>query len=284
MTSPIKRNRKSQDELDHILSTIQDILSKEETQISIRHLYYRLVGLHLIEKTEQEYSGLCGHLAKWRRTGEIPWQSFSDSTRLKIIPSTFDSVSDILGTAADTYKRNMWQTQDVHLEIWCEKDAMTSVITPITEKYCVPLFVARGFASLTSLYDAANTFKRVIATGKRVIVYHLGDFDPSGIAAGESMVKSMRDDFNVDIQFERLAVTQEQITSFELPTRPVKQTDGRAKHWQGECVELDTMKPADIQGIVETAILEHIDQAQWENLKEIECEEKQQLRDLCEMP
>ena len=70
--------------MDLLLDSIQTILAGEQDQITIRHLFYRLVGLGVIEKTEQAYKLLCGHLSKWRRSEEIPWNAFADNTRWHI--------------------------------------------------------------------------------------------------------------------------------------------------------------------------------------------------------
>lgn len=279
-TSAIKRVRRSKQDLQTLLETITGILDAEPNQISIRHLYYRLVGLNVIEKTEAAYHQLCSHLSKWRRSGDIAWNNFSDHTRWHIRQKTFDSVQDALQNTLETYRRNLCDNQGVYLEVWVEKDAMASIVSDITKPFGVPLFVCRGFASLSSLYSAGETFKEAIEGGKKVIVYHLGDYDPSGTAAGESIVKAMRDDFNVEIHFERIAVTPEQIEKHNLPTRPVKKTDKRAKGWEGGCVELDTMKPADIQGIVHHAITQHINEREWETMQATEEMEKQTLESI----
>lgn len=263
-TSPIKRVRRTKEDMASLLSTIQVILSAEQSQITIRHLFYRLVGLHVIDKTEAAYHQLCSHLSKWRRSGDIAWSDFSDNTRWHIRQKTFDSITDALQNTLTTYRRNLWDSQNTYIEVWVEKDAMASIVSDTTSQFGVPLFVCRGFASLSSLYSAGETFKEAIDNGKQVFIYHLGDYDPSGVAAGESIKNTMRDDFKVDIDFKRIAVTPEQIERLQLPTRPVKKTDTRANGWQGECVELDTMKPADIQGIVEDAITQHIDKRQWD--------------------
>lgn len=281
MTSKIKRNRRTKDDLETLLNAIQTILNAEEGQITIRHLFYRLVGLQVIEKTEPAYHQLCNHLSKWRRSGNIHWNNFSDSTRRHIQPTTFDDIPDALNTIIDVYRRNLWDTQPQYIEVWVEKDAMVSILSDTTLKLGVPLYVARGFSSLTGLYAASETFKKAIAKGKEVIIYHLGDYDPSGIAAGNSIESAMRDDFNVEITFNRLAVNKSQIESLQLQTRPVKLTDKRAKNWEGGCVELDTMKPADIKSIVYEAITQHIDGTAWNDLQEIERLEKDKLTAFC---
>jgi hypothetical protein len=264
--------------MQNVLDSIQKILDGEEGQITIRHLYYRLVGLHVIPKTEPAYKLLCSHLSKWRRSGDIEWSAFADSTRWHIQAAVFNGVDDALRNTVETYRRNLWSTQDVYLELWVEKDAVASILAKAAEPFGVPVFVARGFASLSSLYSAANTFRGWSEAGKRCLIYHFGDYDPSGVAAGESMLRAFRDDFRVDLQFIRAAVTPGQIEELGLPTRPVKSSDTRAAKWTGgESVEIDTMPPAEIRALVESCITEHIDQGQWEILKKTESMERETL-------
>jgi hypothetical protein len=74
--------------------------------------------------------------------------------------------------------------------------------------------------------------------------YHLGDYDPSGVNAGEKIEETMRQLApDADIHFERLAVDPWQITAWNLPTRPTKQSDSRAKGFAAESVELDAIEP-----------------------------------------
>lgn len=267
--------------MGEVLQAIQKILKGEEDQITIRHLFYRLVGEAIIPKTEPAYKGLCGHLSKWRRSGEIAWSAFTDSTRWHIQEQTFDSIDDALETTVRTYRRNLWSTQSCYIEVWVEKDAIAGIVAKTANSFGVPVFVARGFASLSSLYDAANTFRVATNAGKTAIIYHLGDYDPSGVAAGESALRAFRDDFKVDLQFIRIAVTKEQIQRLKLPTRPTKLTDTRAKKWTGgECVELDSMPPTEIRSLIESSIIKHIDQHKWNLLKKTEEMEKETLRSI----
>jgi hypothetical protein len=280
-TSPVKRTRRTRSEIQGVLDAIQEILAGEQGQITVRHLFYRLVGLHVIEKTEQAYKGLCGHLSKWRRSEEIAWGAFADNTRWHIHKRAFDGIDDALKNTVENYRRNLWGTQSRYVEVWVEKDAIAGIVAGTANSFGVPVFVARGFASLSSLYSAAETFRAALDAGKTVLVYHFGDYDPSGIAAGESMVKAFRDDFEVDLQFLRAAVTKEQIERMSLPTRPVKMSDTRAAAWKGgECVELDTMPPSEIRKLVESCITQNIESHQWKILQKTEAMERQTLQSL----
>ena len=115
------RVRRSRDQMQSFLAAILNILAGEEGQITIRHLFYRLVGLGVIPKIENAYQQLIQHLSKWRRSGDIKWNAFADSTRWHIQSPTFDSMNDALANTVATYRRNLWQAQKFYVEVWCEK-------------------------------------------------------------------------------------------------------------------------------------------------------------------
>ncbi len=62
-----------------------------------------------------------------------------------------------------------------------------------------------------------------------------------------------------DVTFTRLAVRPEQITEWNLPTRPTKRTDTRAAGFTGESVEVDAIAPTVLRALVRDAIVGHID-------------------------
>jgi hypothetical protein len=269
-TSPVKRTRRTSDQLEELLSQIQTILAGEPDRITIRHLYYRLVGLGSIPKTEPAYKNLCQHLTKWRRSRDISFSDFIDGTRWHIKDRTFDGVTDALENTVTNYRRDLWSTQNFYVEVWVEKDAVASIVSSVANSFGVPVFVCRGFASVSSLSDAAETFRAAGKNGKTCVIYHLGDYDPSGVAAGESVKKAMRDDFNADVMFVRIAVTPEQIENYNLPTRPTKESS-HSKNWTGgDCVELDAMSRQEIEQLVESSITKLIDQREWNTLKKTE--------------
>ena len=69
----------------------------------------------------------------------------------------------------------------------------------------MPLMVARGYASLSFLHSAAEYISDLEVP---TYIYHLGDFDPSGVNAGEKIEETLREMApDAEIHFERLAVT-----------------------------------------------------------------------------
>lgn len=61
------------------------------------------------------------------------------------------------------------------------------------------------------------------------------------------------------VAFARIAVTEAQIALYDLPTRPTKRTDTRARSFAGESVEVDAIRPSVLRSILTAAIEQHID-------------------------
>ncbi|GMV82497.1 MAG: hypothetical protein AMXMBFR7_36810 [Planctomycetota bacterium] len=276
-TSLVKRGRSTKAELQRLLEGAMAILASEPGQMSVRHMFYRLVSATLLEKTEAEYKRLCRLLAGWRRAGSIPWDSFVDSQRWHIGMPTYDSISDALLSAVSLYRKNAWSATGVYVEIWCEKDAIAGILKDVAEPFGVKVFPCRGFASLSSLSAAAGIFKAMETQRRRNQVYYFGDHDPSGVFIDRKARATMQEDFNVDVEFERVAVLPEQIEQFQLPTRPTKKSDSRAASFDGESVEIDAMPMAELRRMVEACITRHLAKGEWERLKLIEEKERASL-------
>lgn len=234
------------------------LLDQQSGQVSIRHLFYLVVSKGAIEKIERDYQNLKHQLTKWRRAGAIDWTAFSDSTRWYYGRPGHAGPRAFLEETIRAYRFNIWEEQDVHVEIWAEKDAIASILLEAADPWRVQVFPFRGFASLTSLYNAAATFRQKQAEGKAVFVYYFGDHDPSGVAIDPAAVAALRDDFDVEINFERAAVTEDQIVEYDLPTRPTKATDSRSKGFRGESVEIDAMPRDVLLDLVEQCIAQHL--------------------------
>ena len=207
-----------------------------------------------------------------RKAGELPYDWLADHTRWQRKPTTFSSVEHALQETARFYRKALWDEVNAYVEIWLEKEALSGVVLPITSMYDVPLMVAKGYASLSFLYSAAAYISSVDVPTH---IYHLGDFDPSGVNAGEKIEQTLREMAPAaEIHFQRLAVTPDMIRAFNLPTRPTKTTDSRSKGFGDVSVELDAIAPNDLRFIVEHVINHHLPQDEFEVLKAAEASER----------
>jgi len=266
--------------MDGIRETILEVLDRDRP-MTVRQLFYRLVSLGAIDKTETEYKGTIGRLAvEMRRAGVIPFGWIADNTRWMRKPRTHSNLAQALSRTAETYRRAVWDNQDAYVEVWLEKDALAGVLVEVTAPWDVPLMVTRGFPSLSYLHEAALS---IAAVRKPAFLYYFGDHDPSGLDITRVVEKGIREfALNADITFERVAVTSDQIIEMALPTRPTKKTDTRSKNFLGESVEVDAIAPVTLRQMVEACITQHIDHAAHERLLEIEAAERETLLEIAE--
>jgi hypothetical protein len=276
-TSPIKRQRSTKAEVEARREALLAIVA-EMQPMTVRQVFYQATVHGLVEKAESGYAKVQTDLTLMRRDGTLPYDWLADNTRWQRKPRTFDSVEDALNETARFYRKNLWADADAYVEIWLEKDALAGVIYPVTSMYDVPLMVARGYASLSFLHSAAEYINDLTVP---TYIYHLGDYDPSGVNAGEKIESTLREMApDAEIHFDRIAVTPEQITRWRLPTRPTKASDTRAKGFGNISVELDAVAPQRLRDLVQSAIEVHLPARQFEVLKTAEESERELLASL----
>jgi hypothetical protein len=255
-TSAIKRNRRTGAEIEDLENAIFAVTEAEQP-CTIRGVFYRVVSRGLVVKTEAGYRQVQNRVLLMRRRGALPYGWISDGTRWVARPQTWSGADSALYHTAVTYRRALWDNQSTHVEIWSEKDAIRSVVSPVTYQFDVPLMVARGFASESFLYETAQA---IIADDKPAVIYQLGDHDPSGVAAWEHTQRRLAEFApGVEFSFERLAVTPEQVIAYQLETRPTKQSDSRARGFEGESVEVDALPSPVLRDLVRDAIERWVD-------------------------
>jgi hypothetical protein len=275
--SPIKRYRATKAEVKERRDVFYDIVA-EMQPMTVRQVFYQATVRGIIEKTGAGYTKVQTDLVLMRRDGTLPYGWIADNTRWQRRPTTYDGIEEALNETARLYRKSLWNDADAYVEIWLEKDALSGVVYPITSKYDVPLMVARGYASLSFLHSAAEYINELDVPA---YIYHLGDYDPSGVNAGEKIEETLRELApDAEIHFERLAVSPEQIDQWRLPSRPTKSSDTRSRNFGDVSVELDAIPPDYLREMVEIAIQQHLPPRQFEILKAAEQSEREILRDM----
>jgi hypothetical protein len=275
--SPIKRYRATKAEVEHRRDRLFEIV-KAMKPMTVRQVFYQASVRGIIDKSEAGYNKVQTDLVLMRRAGVLPYGWLADNTRWQRKPNTFNSVEQALQETARLYRKALWAEADCYVEIWLEKDALAGVVYPVTDMFDVPLMVARGYASLSFLQGAAEYINGLEVP---TYIYHLGDFDPSGVNAGEKIEETLRELApDAEIHFERIAVTPAQIRKWRLPTRPTKASDTRSKGFGDISVELDAIEPAKLRRLVEIAIEQHLPADRFEVLKVAEASERTLIKQL----
>src|SRR5436190_1975869 len=155
--NPVARTRRTRSDILQLCDGIHHVVSQLRP-MTVRQVFYQLVKLGLVDKTESGYNHVVVRLlTKLRLEGELPWEWIADSTRWMRKPTTYDDIEDALRDTAATYRRALWRDQEVYVEVWLEKEALAGVLLGVTAEWDVPLMVTRGFASLSYLHSAAET-------------------------------------------------------------------------------------------------------------------------------
>lgn len=270
--SPIKRVRATKAEIEERRSGLLAIVSQMHP-MTVRQVFYQASVVGLVDKSEAGYAKVQTDLVMLRKSGLLAYNALADNTRWQRRPQTFGSVEQALLDTARFYRKSLWADADSYVEVWLEKDALSGVIHPVTDLYDVPLMVARGYASLSFLHSAANY---ITSLQVPTYIYHLGDYDPSGVDAAQKIETTLRQMAPMaEIHFDRLAVLPPQIEAWHLPSRPTKTSDTRSGSFGDISVELDAIKPDDLRDMVEQAISRHLPPEQFQILKTAENSERE---------
>jgi hypothetical protein len=246
--------------------------------LTLRQLYYQFVSRDWFPSSwadastgstnnERSYKKLGDIISDGRMAGLIDWTAIEDRTRNVDGNSHWDSPKDIVEICARQFALDKWEDQKNRAEVWVEKDALEGVVGKVARECDVQFFSCRGYASMTSIWDAGQRLKSYAQKGQTPIILHLGDHDPSGIDMSRDIderVRMFMDDQGHKLKFVRIALNMPQIREFAPPPNPAKVTDSRYKKYQeehgDESWELDALDPAVIDALVKSMVLKYRDE------------------------
>jgi hypothetical protein len=198
---------KPQPETEAVIEQIQCVLQEYQAYLpmTIRQIFYRLVGAHNYPKEEKAYKRLQEIIGKARRARLIPFTQIRDDGFSELKGSYFQSPQSFVETvkySAENYQLDPQTAQPVKLFVWCEAAGMSIQLGQVSRPYGVPVLSSGGFDSLTAKYDLARKFSHY----ESVKVFHIGDHDPSGVHIFGSLDEDVRAfSEKADIEFVRLS-------------------------------------------------------------------------------
>jgi hypothetical protein len=239
-----KATRRTESQMGEVRRAIRQVL-EDEHPLTARQVFYRLVVRGDIEKSEGEYKktvirlltelrmasiapAIGWGLSRYQST-HVPFDWIIDESRGIEETQTFDNVAEALDHAARHYRRNaLRELASEHVEIWIEKEGLASIVWDVASDYDVPVVPTKGFQSLSKLYEAFERINAAYDAGARsCVLYQFGDHDPSGVLipkAIENRLTEFCERFERPLpDIQRVALTEEQIAQYRLPSRPTKQ-------------------------------------------------------------
>jgi hypothetical protein len=167
-----------------ILQAIVKVCEDYDSQgyrMTLRQLYYQLVAKDLIPNHDKVYKKLSGLKDDCVYSGLVDWSIFEDRGRIPRRAYFENDVIGALGRTVDQYKLNRQLDQPKHIEVWTEKDAISDILSRVTNPMTIHLVVNKGYSSSTAMYAAYQRFIRQIENNKKIVILYFGDHDPSGL-------------------------------------------------------------------------------------------------------
>jgi len=300
--------RRFQTSVRAIIADANKIIEKYAAQgltLTVRQLYYRFIAFDLFpaswidtaynkrngldpntKNTLKNYKRLAGIVNDGRVAGWIDWDAIEDRTRWLRDYATYDDAAQLIREANYRYAEAIWElSQPCYVEVWVEKDALVGVIEGPCNELRVPYFPTRGYLSQSEAYSTGQRLRDKLDSGKEVVIFHLGDHDPSGLDMSRDLEERMKTfACTEDINFQRIALNMDQVTKYNPPPNPAKETDSRFAQYNSEygdeSWELDALEPEIIQALVKDSVKTLIDQSAWDAAIADETHNRQVLSEL----
>ena len=275
----------SQNNIDKIalVNSILDEYNAQGFDLSLRQLYYQLVARGYIENSTQSYKKLGSLVNNARLAGEVDWNMIVDRSRSQVINQHWDNPGQIVAAAAYSFKVDKWENQPVHLEVMVEKDALSCVLEPVTQRQDIYFTANKGYPSASLLYRMSKRLQRYLDDGKSVYILHLGDHDPSGIDMTRDLADRLGLFTGLPVTIQRLALNIDQVEQYNPPENPAKLSDTRASVYVAEygysSWELDALEPRVLAALVDNFVNEHRDETLWQETLDREAEMSQTLHE-----
>lgn len=259
--------RKTQVVIDQADEIIRDYEGQGYT-LSLRQLYYQFVARGLLENSDRSYKRLGSIMTDARLAGLIPWDGIEDRNRETNFWRVEEDYGEILADLPYRFAADHWRDQDAYVEVWVEKDALSSVVERACRKWRVPYMACKGYLSASEAYSAAKRIEEISGKGKDIYIFHLGDHDPSGIDMTRDNTERLdKLSWGTPFTLERLALNRDQVDRYNPPPNPTKITDSRAEDYirrHGRTSwELDALEPSVVNSLIEDAIEPLVDMSAW---------------------
>jgi hypothetical protein len=291
-----KLNAKSMEHLEAVNYIVEDYQS-QGYKLTLRQLYYQLVSKNIIPNKDTEYKKLSRVLTEGRMAGFVDWDAIEDRLRQPQNIFHVSGIPNALNIIHNQYRLDRTIGQQTMVEVWVEKDAISNVLKPVTQKYGVNLLVNRGYGSATAMKDAYERYSRALRERysyepedgdvMEVVILYLGDHDPSGldmIRDIEDRISEMLSVDGLDVFFNvvPIALTKEQIRKYNPPPNPAKITDSRSDAYIAEhgrvSWEVDALPPNVLHKLLEDSIIEYLDVKKYNKIVKKEAEQKAEIK------
>ena len=253
--------------------------------VTVRGVCYALFAEGLIASmSDNETKRISRVMTEMRETDVLDWTRIVDGSRSAVRPVLWNDPDERINYAVRTYRRDNWQDQPFHVELWSEKSTVQGVLGPVLDYYGVTFRVMKGFGSHTVVRQAAEDSIDA-PDDKPCIALYVGDWDPSGLFMSQVDLPARLARYGGEWTLERIALVAEDLPGTPHFDSATKKEDARYTWYlqntpldPHKAWELDAMDPNDLRERVEKEIVALIDPDAWNRALEVEAAEVESMK------
>jgi hypothetical protein len=256
-------------------------LTPKRSKFDIEHFRYR--------NDAKSYDKLVSLLTPARYAGEVPMNAIDDPTRPKVTRSGYFSLDSFLHEEVDGflcgYHVDKQMDQPRHIEVLGEKGTLMGILRPVCADLYIPLSLGRGYSSIPVFREISERFKS--SRKKRMTLIVVSDYDPEGLDLADDAVRTLRDLWNIPVDYHRVGVNREQIDELDLASdfNPAKETSTRLQSFIDktggtETWEVEALSPTYVREETKKAILANMDMEIYDRVKSWEVDDVNRLHQI----
>ena len=257
---------KTMDKL-YIVEDIVDDLAAHGLVPTLRQLYYQLVARDVIKNNQKEYVALGSMLSRARNLGLLDWNAITDRTRTVNFSKINNDPDDLIRRTVNNFCLDMWEDQEYYVEVYVEKQAQEQVIAQPSIERQAPYLSCKGYISTSVAREAGVRIKVAADKGKKPIIIHLGDHDPSGL----HMTQNIADRLAVyseysNFEVHRIALNYSHVEKYGIIPNKTNPNNPLAKEYMQKypaSYELDALHPRIINKMIAKKIEQLLDLDKW---------------------
>lgn len=256
---------------------------REEGEIAqtARHYYYGLKRRHMIELDPHEpnsgknaYKGVIRLLASARKNKLFPYSAVIDTSRrsLGVFTGSESLQSYIGGMGYGGYRLDPWRGQPRRIEVFTEKDGMANFLSNAVYKWRIPVYVNKGYASISMLREAAIRYQ----DGSKWLLLYVGDFDPSGLDIQRALLSTIHEHGGKPL-VERVALVQADLATLDpLEQLTINPKDTRKRAFEEQygaghpCYQVESMPAGVLKAKVQQVVKAHMDEDKFNEALQLE--------------
>ena len=251
-----------------------ELLAKEKPT-TVRAVMYRVVSAGWLPNTsDKSYDRIQRLLGNLRKKGVIPYDWLVDNIRVTEKPSSWSGLADFADTVRDAYRKDLWASLPVYVEVIVEKDTVAGVVGAVTDEFDVALSALRGYKSHSFAWSIAQRWNEI---DKPIHALYIGDHDPSGYDLERDIIAALEEHCPTGFNWKRIAVVPADFDNFKVIPLEPKPGDTRSARFiethGRRCAEVEAIPADALRNRLRQAIEAFIPADQWQRLQREESQE-----------